>query len=429
VNRAAQLLPLLAVYIAAMLFLPAREGWAGDEPEYLNLAGNITNGFYRERSGDGPLDMCLPGWQTPDLWYGPGFPAFLAPLVGLGLPVGAIRFVGPLLLFAAVLLFHRLLLASVRPGLALGGALAFGLFVPFYRYLPFLHSEFLALVLVLLAMIGTTHLVRSGNRAALVGTSLSLAALALTRVAFGWVVSVLFVIWLALWIARRTASSRRLALAHGLALLVCVPWLVHTFTVTDRPFNWGTSGSLSLYWMSSPFPGEHGDWHCASDVHTQSWLAPHRPFFVAHRGDSPEAQNRALEERALEQIRESPGAYAGNLLANASRIFLNVPYGNRSLDLRAVVFLVPGAALLASLALALPLLARRRGSLPAETTAFALLAAVSLAIHLPLAAYVRMLIPILPPLLWLVVVGLGPALRGRDANDAPTVEATPSLQS
>ena len=35
------LLPLLGVFVAVLL-LPAREGWAGDEPEYLDLAGNIT---------------------------------------------------------------------------------------------------------------------------------------------------------------------------------------------------------------------------------------------------------------------------------------------------------------------------------------------------------------------------------------------------
>ncbi len=408
-RRAAPLLPLLGVFVAAMLVLPAREGWAGDEPEYLKLAGNITNGYYREGTSDGPLDMCLPGWQTPDLWYGPGFPAFLAPLVGLGLPVTAIRFVGPLLLLAAVLLFHRLLLLSVSPRAALVGALGLGLFVPIYRYLPYLHSEFLALVFVVLAMAALTRLVRGGSYWALAGASLSLAGLALTRVAFGWVVTVLFIVWLVLWLARRTATSRRLAVAHGLALAFCVPWLVYTYTVGDRPLTWGTSGSLSLYWMSSPYPGEHGDWHCAADVYEQAWLARHRPFFEAHRSDTPAEQNRALERRALEHIRDHPIAYAGNLLANASRIFLNVPYGNRSIDLRAAVFLVPGATLLALLALAAPALVRRHASLPPELIVFALFAVVSLAVHLPLAAYVRMLIPIMPLLLWAIVVGLAPA--------------------
>ena len=124
---------------------------------------------------------------------------------------------------------------------------------------------------------------------------------------------------------------------------------------------------------------------------------------------SPGGAEPRARAPAIEQIREHPGAYAGNLLANASRIFLNVPYGNRSIDLRAAVFLVPGAILLALLVAAVAALTRRRGTLPPETTAFALFAVVSLAVHLPLAAYVRMLIPIMPLLLWAIVVGLAPA--------------------
>ena len=49
-----------------MLVLPTGEGWSGDEGVYLGLARNITHGFYRDGSADGPLNMCLPGWKTPD---------------------------------------------------------------------------------------------------------------------------------------------------------------------------------------------------------------------------------------------------------------------------------------------------------------------------------------------------------------------------
>src|SRR5690348_13095152 len=110
VRRAAFVLsPLLGLYVTAMLVLPTGEGWAGDEGVYLDIARNLTHGVYRDGSGDGALNMCLPGWHTPDLWYGPGFLALLAPFVALGLPTSLIRLLGPLLLFVSVLLFHRLL--------------------------------------------------------------------------------------------------------------------------------------------------------------------------------------------------------------------------------------------------------------------------------------------------------------------------------
>jgi hypothetical protein len=412
------LAPLLGIYVAAMVWLPTAEGWSGDEGVYVGLARNITHGFYRDGSADGPLNMCFPGWRTPDLWYGPGFPGFLAPFVALGLPVSVIRLAGPALLLVAVLLFHRLLLLTVDRRRALLGALGLGLFIPFYRYLPFLHSEFLALVLVIAAMIAITKTLRSGSRGATAAAAGALALLALTRVAYGWVLTVLLLLWFVRWLISRTPTARRLVIVHALALALCLPWLAYTFSVTGRPFLWGTSGSLSLYWMSSPDSVDRGDWHCAVDVFSESWLAPHRPFFVAHAHDSPIDQDRALERQARHNIVHHPWKYVQNLTANASRMFFNAPYSRRPLFLRTViVFVVPGALLLALLAASVSRVALARRKLPPEGVAFALFAAVSLAVHLPISAYVRMLIPIVPLLLWLVVYGLNPSTSRGDEVD------------
>ena len=61
-------------------------------------------------------------------------------------------------------------------------------------------------------------------------TAAALAGLALTRVAFGWVMTLLFAIWLVAWLVGRSDRSRRLALIHGLALALCVPWL-YTYSI------------------------------------------------------------------------------------------------------------------------------------------------------------------------------------------------------
>jgi hypothetical protein len=97
-------------------------------------------------------------------------------------------------------------------------------------------------VIVVLAMLALTNVVRTGSRWALAGASLALAGLALTRVAFGWVVTVRFVVWLVTWLARRT-TSRRLAVAHGLALALCVPWLAYSTSRT--PTGRSTFGQQS----------------------------------------------------------------------------------------------------------------------------------------------------------------------------------------
>jgi hypothetical protein len=59
-------------------------------------------------------------------------------------------------------------------------------------------------------------------------------------------------------------------------------------------------------------------------------------------------------------------------------------------------------ALLAGLCWALVLARRRRLALPPETAPIALFAVLSVAIHLPPAASPRLLLPIVPALLWLV---------------------------
>jgi hypothetical protein len=179
--------------------------------------------------------------------------------------------------------------------------------------------------------------------------------------------------------------------------------------------------------MSSPYPNDRGDWHCAVDVFRQNWLAPHRPFFIAHADDSPVQQGRALERQARRHIVDHPARYAQHLAENASRMIFNAPYSRRPLEAKTFAFIVPGAILVGLLALAIARLARERRPLPPEGAAFALFAAAAFAIHLPISAYVRMMIPIVPPLAWLIVLGLRPggSTAPAAAKEPPRREPVP----
>ena len=159
--------------------------------------------------------------------------------------------------------------------------------------------------------------------------------------------------------------------------------------------------------MSSPYAADLGDWHCASDVFAEASLTPHRTFFREHQRDTPSEQNRALERRALTNVLEHPGKYATNLVANASRMIFNAPYSRRGLDARTVVIALSGAILLVLLVAALALLMRAQRPLAPEVAAFGLFLAISFAVHLPVSAYARMLIPMVPAIVWLIAYGLG----------------------
>jgi hypothetical protein len=198
------------------------------------------------------------------------------------------------------------------------------------------------------------------------------------------------------------------------ALVITVPWLAYTYSVTDRPLFWGASGGLSLYWATSPYPGELGDWHQTREVFADPRLAHHRPFFDRLRGRPLADQDEELVRAGLDNIRSHPGKYASNVLANVSRLWFDFPYSFQQQRLRPLAFVVPNAFLLVGLVIAAALVtARRRPRLPDEATGFAAFAATAFVLHALLAAYPRMLFALVPVLIWFVVLILSrPSVAG-----------------
>ena len=189
-----RLLPLLAVYLAAFLLFPSH---LDDEASYITLAARLTNGTY-VTGDDGALLDADP--SSPDLWFGPGLPAILAPLVAIDAPRAAMRLTGPLLLFGAVVLFY--LLARDRWGgrIAELSAYGLGLYLPFWALLSNLHSEVLAIFFVAGAMLALSRYLHEGGPWYFSAAAAALAGLALTRVAYGWVLTVALVVLVLSWL-------------------------------------------------------------------------------------------------------------------------------------------------------------------------------------------------------------------------------------
>ena len=180
----ALLLPLLALYVAAWAFFPERPD---DEASYVVLAERLVDGFYVTGNEDAILNAD-PG--SPDLWFGPGLPALLTPLVAVDAPLWLLRLTSPLVLFGAVLLMYVLVRERWGSRVGLAGAYGLGLYVPFLGLLSNLHSEVLAVLCVVVGMLGLARFLGRGGLGWLVLGSVGLAGLALTRVAYGWVLTV-----------------------------------------------------------------------------------------------------------------------------------------------------------------------------------------------------------------------------------------------
>jgi hypothetical protein len=402
------LLPLLPVLLAIPLVAPSiNPNLLGDESGYLRLADNLLHGRYLT----GRDDAIASGPHYPNLWFGPGLPLVLAPLVALDLPVTVIRLIGPLFVFLAALMLFRLLRLYVSARAALVGSLALGLYIPLYTALAHVHSETLALFLIVTTMYGTSRYFHGGQLRYLFLAGGALGWLALTRVAFGWVLIALLGLSLLWWGARHCVAARRFVVVCCVALVVCVPWLAYTYSVTSRPLYWGSSGGLSLYWMSSPYPADRGDWQRSRDVFTDPRLAAHRPFFRSLIGRPLADQNDRLIRAAGDNIRARPGKYATNVLANVSRMWFHFPYSFRQERLKPLLFLIPNALVLSALLASLGLLVGRWRLLPVEAIPFGMLAVAAFALHALLAAYPRMLFPVIPVIIWLVVLVVSRCVR------------------
>jgi hypothetical protein len=118
-----------------------------------------------------------------------------------------------------------------------------------------------------------------------------------------------------------------------------------------------------------------------------------------------------LERRALENIRDHPLKYGENVAANVSRMLFDAPYSYSRQRLSALYFALPNALLLAAALLSAFLALRMRHALPAAAVPFALFAGTAFGLHALVAAYPRMLLPVVPVIVWFAAVTIANQVR------------------
>jgi hypothetical protein len=403
VRHTISLLPILGAYTLISVLKPHPAGT--DEATFIGYARNLTHGHYAQPHTLNPSAF---------LWHGPGLPAFLATLVALHVPLGLMRVLaGPVLLFAAFCVFRALARLYVSERAALIATYGLALYLPFFTVIGDIYVEPLATLCLTLAVFFGVRSFRGGRRDHY-WAAVALAWLALSRVEYGYVLLAAFLlsgVWLLA--SRRSAAARRSTAAAAVALVLCVPWLGYTYSLTSKPFYWGNSGGLSLYWMTAP--GNLGDWHSGTEVFTVPQLAAARPLFTELERLKPVDQDERLQHVAFQNLRHDPLDYLANVGNNTSRLLFNIPYSfgaaKSPLSLTrekngAVIYAVPNALLLGLLAVALVVGIRTRGRLGPEILPIAVLVALGFAVHVPLAAYARFVIPLVPAAAWLVLATL-----------------------
>jgi hypothetical protein len=310
-------LPFLALYTLYALNVTPHDTLILDEGRYWGFAENLLQGHFHYTEG----------YQF--LWSGPGYPLLLVPFVAANSPLWILKVLNAILLYSSVVLFFKLLRLYISPKRALLGALLFACYYPMYEVgLPYVMTEAWSMFLT----VAPAYLICKAFRfkdyrwQTLLLPAFLLGMLALTKVIFGYVLLAMILICLAVWLIRkRSRRMLQMTKIFTFAMAFCLPYLIYTYSLTGKPFYWGNAGGLQLYWMSTPYEDELGDWHVPTLEENPLLQQNHGAFFAEIEHLGPVEKDEALKKKAIEHIKAHPKKYIYNWIANMGRTFFSHP--------------------------------------------------------------------------------------------------------
>jgi hypothetical protein len=443
-----KLLPLLIVY-ALFVVLKSKTDLQWDEGRYFLNARNLLKGGFAST-------------ETLMFWNGPGYPLYLLPFVALKAPLLLPKLGNAVFLYFAIVYFQ----ASLR----LLGCPAYR--SRYYAYalgiLSLLHGSLIEFLMTeslsaLLVSGAAYHYLRATLRADrprihLGASGLHLGYLALTKVFFGYVLTAGLILAGAWWLWALTRKGRGAASSHGgalaaaspksssalpksaavsskypasaaalacgLGLLFCAPYLAYTHAKTGRLFFWSNSGGSQLYCMTLGEKEFLGDWLNFEEVlFFPEFFKQQTVFYRELDKMDYLSRDQAFKQAALRNLRHHPRKVFQNWRANVNRMVFGFPvsrYPGSDPELatgnRSFVYALPFYLCLIAL---WPAWTRRRQlSAPLwGALGFALVALGGLSL---LSAIPRMVFPLLPIVgLWLAAVNEAAARARRLATGAP----------
>lgn len=318
-------LPFLIIFVAIVLKMN-NDALLGDEGRYLTFARNLLNGFYSPP----PPDI--------NLWNGPGYPFILMPFVALRLPLISITLLNAVFYYLSIVLLFKALRYFVSYKKSLAFSVFWGLYYTAYIQLPEIYTESLMYFLISLLILCTLRAYHTAERKYIWFTGLVLGYIVLTKIIFGYVILLALAVACVLYLATpRNINYRKNLLVLTIAFATYLPWLLHTYSLTHKHLYFGNSGGVLLYWMSTPYKEELGDWKepDLTTTYKQNSAVPDNPnrLLKEHHQKSHNEifryqgveRDEAYKKIALENIRSNPGKYFKNWLANLGRLLFDFP--------------------------------------------------------------------------------------------------------
>jgi len=418
-------LPFL-FYYAYIIMQNKWPTYYGDEVRYVEFAKNLVHGFYS------------PPAPHINLWNGPGFPIILAPFIALHIPGLYITLMNALYQYLSVVFLYKAIRLIASNKIALFCSLLLALYPNVLAMLPILYTEAFTgfLVSSFVYCMALCYVKRRFKYGVIAG--LILGFLTLTKIIFGYVLIICIIVCLTMLLFKKYRdNSLRSVKILLIAFAVTVPYLAYTYHITNKVFYWGNSGGMSLYWMSTPYEHEYGDWKVPDLTNNQypSLFKSAEVVAILKKNHSKELsfilkhneieQDELFKKAAINNIKRDPLKFASNYYNNCSRMLINFPYSYAYQDAAIVGNIIRGSLILwASLiSIVLTTINWRKIIYPVK---FALLiTGVYLLLSAALSAYPRQLDVMVPVLLfWIAfLIAKMPKLKLKfaDKDDMPEI--------
>lgn len=390
-KTAVKFLPLLFLYVSIVLMFSIND-FQGDEASYAWYAQNLSHGYYCDAN-------------NVELWTPPGYPIALLPFAIFGAPWLAARLLNAIFLFGVVMYFYHALLFYMKNKKALCFSYLLGLYLPMVRHVHLLLPESLAFFLISGFLFYFCKLYNDvkNKRISFIFASGYLACLALTKALFGYVILIIIPLLLFLYGWKRRAVLKKALMVFLIAFLFCMPYLFYTYSLTGRVLYWKNRGSMSLYWLSSPYHNELGNWYHETYLEKIPSLAEnHQDFFDKISDLNYIQKDDKLLRQAIKNIKGHPVKFIKNWTANIGRMLFSYPFSYTPQKLSTFFYIIPNMFIIVLSFLCIyPSYVRRR-TMPCEISVLFLFAFIAFIRNSLFSAYSRhfsILVPIVA--LWM----------------------------
>lgn len=324
-------LPFLLFYIIIILLFHTQElAFHGDQSRYLEFAHNILNGYYS------------PPYPNIDLTNGPGYPLILAPFLLFGCSITFLILINAFFYYLSLVFLYKSLAEFVSFKMSLLLSIFWGLYYNAYQELVQLMTEVFTCFLitgVIYALIKVFQ--RSKDRLVyMLLSGIFIGYLALTKIIFGYVLMCLLFGAVIFWAIGKSSNLKKIVLILLIAFLTTIPYLLYTYNLTGKMLFWGTPGNDSLYWMSTPFENEYGNWYGELNIpRSQKDVDNSFPGFIDslklhHQKDYDRIyfykdilkREEVYKAIAIDNIKSHPLKYLENCFSNVGRLLFSFPY-------------------------------------------------------------------------------------------------------